>query len=200
MKLKLLGLIAYMALLGASQAGATTYNVDIVCAGGCSLTGTITTDGNTGVLSAPDIIDWNLAIEGGAIPANSSYDLLGPLSGNNSTVTLVGSVLTASAVGLFFNFGDPSKASLVFEDTTTPNNALAAFYSTFYYSLGGYANLDTYLGYVNYDPIVSSDNLQIAAVGTTPLPAALPLFASGLGAIGLFSWRRKRTNTAAIPA
>ena len=27
---------------------------------------------------------------------------------------------------------------------------------------------------------------------TTPLPAALPLFATGLGALGLFGWRRKR--------
>jgi hypothetical protein len=27
---------------------------------------------------------------------------------------------------------------------------------------------------------------------TTPLPAALPLFATGLGAMGLFGWRRKR--------
>ena len=29
----------------------------------------------------------------------------------------------------------------------------------------------------------------------TPLPAALPLFATGLGALGLFGWRRKRKNT-----
>ena len=29
-------------------------------------------------------------------------------------------------------------------------------------------------------------------VSTTPLPAALPLFATGLGALGLFGWRRKR--------
>ncbi len=34
-----------------------------------------------------------------------------------------------------------------------------------------------------------------AAVGTTPLPAALPLFATGLGA--LLGWRRKRKN--AVP-
>lgn len=33
---------------------------------------------------------------------------------------------------------------------------------------------------------------------TTPLPAALPLFASGLGALGLLGWRRKRKNAAAI--
>lgn len=32
----------------------------------------------------------------------------------------------------------------------------------------------------------------------TPLPATLPLFAGGLGAMGLFGWRRKRKNTATI--
>jgi len=33
---------------------------------------------------------------------------------------------------------------------------------------------------------------------TTPLPAALPLFATGLGALGLLGWRRKRKNAAAL--
>jgi hypothetical protein len=40
-------------------------------------------------------------------------------------------------------------------------------------------------------------NFETAA---TPLPAALPLFASGLGAMGLFGWRRKRRNAAARAA
>ena len=31
-----------------------------------------------------------------------------------------------------------------------------------------------------------------------PLPAALPLFATGLGALGLFGWRRKRKASAAL--
>ena len=34
----------------------------------------------------------------------------------------------------------------------------------------------------------------------TPLPAALPLFATGLGAMGLFGWRRKRKNAVTIAA
>ena len=33
---------------------------------------------------------------------------------------------------------------------------------------------------------------QDAGLNTTPLPAALPLFATGIGAIGLLGWRRKR--------
>jgi hypothetical protein len=34
--------------------------------------------------------------------------------------------------------------------------------------------------------------LDIGFVSSTPLPTALPLFATGLGALGLLGWRRKR--------
>src|SRR5262249_35578728 len=34
-------------------------------------------------------------------------------------------------------------------------------------------------------------------VSTTPLPTALPLFATGIGGLGLFGWRRKRQAQAA---
>ena len=37
-------------------------------------------------------------------------------------------------------------------------------------------------------------------ITTTPLPAALPLFSGGLAALGLFGWRRKRKNGAALAA
>jgi hypothetical protein len=40
---------------------------------------------------------------------------------------------------------------------------------------------------------VSADSISSA----TPLPAALPLFATGLGALGLLGWRRKRKAQAA---
>ena len=44
----------------------------------------------------------------------------------------------------------------------------------------------------------SGITLGSASVNATPLPAALPLFATGLGALGLLGWRRKRKKSAAI--
>ena len=38
---------------------------------------------------------------------------------------------------------------------------------------------------------------SFSPVTITPLPAALPLFAGGLGALGLLGWRRKRKAAAA---
>jgi hypothetical protein len=46
------------------------------------------------------------------------------------------------------------------------------------------------LVYVEANGLPAELNMSIAA---TPLPAALPLFASGLGALGLLGWRRKRS-------
>jgi hypothetical protein len=50
------------------------------------------------------------------------------------------------------------------------------------------------------DVAITSHNVFVSpltgnvVIGETPLPAALPLFAGGLGALGLLGgWRRKRT-------
>lgn len=41
---------------------------------------------------------------------------------------------------------------------------------------------------------------EVTELAQTPLPAALPLFATGLGALGLLGWRRKRKASAALTA
>ena len=59
--------------------------------------------------------------------------------------------------------------------------------------------------FIFIDPSVSgysielSDGVANGLLSSTPLPAALPLFATGLGAMGLLGWRRKR-KAAAIAA
>lgn len=49
------------------------------------------------------------------------------------------------------------------------------------------------------NPAYFGPNLQFSELPAsveTPLPGALPLFATGLGALGWFGWRRKRKNAA----
>jgi len=41
---------------------------------------------------------------------------------------------------------------------------------------------------------------SLSPVSATPLPAALPLFATGLGVMGLLGWRRKRKGVAPTAA
>ena len=56
---------------------------------------------------------------------------------------------------------------------------------------------EAYYFFTATDGNVLIDSLTMTA---TPLPAALPLFATGLAGLGLFGWRRKRKNSAAIAA
>ena len=42
------------------------------------------------------------------------------------------------------------------------------------------------------DVVAMDDFIYGEPVGAVPLPAALPLFATGLGVLGLLGWRRKR--------
>jgi hypothetical protein len=63
---------------------------------------------------------------------------------------------------------------------------------TFPDSLAPAGTLPTAFGLTNF---FSSANIQFDDAAT-PLPAALPLFATGLGALGLLGWRRKRKQVA----
>jgi hypothetical protein len=80
-------------------------------------------------------------------------------------------------------------------------------YGTFIATDGGgfqFSELDLTGARINTDgnvQLVSGQETLTSApfTPTTPLPAAFPLFATGLGAMGLFGWRRKR-KAAAIAA
>jgi hypothetical protein len=49
-------------------------------------------------------------------------------------------------------------------------------------------------------PGVSTGTVTVTGVSATPIPAALPLFAAGLGVMGFLTKRRKRKSGAAIAA
>jgi hypothetical protein len=67
------------AFFAGSSAHATVYEINLSVGAG-SVTGVIETNGVNGELSPSDLVDWNLLINSGA----SSFNLFGPLSGNNS--------------------------------------------------------------------------------------------------------------------
>ena len=94
---------------------------------------------------------------------------------------------TGGVNGLYGSFGFtlPSDADIAI--TTTFNGGFTIVGAIAGYDVGGY--------WGDFNNITTS-----AATSATPLPAALPLFASGLGALGLFGWRRKRKASAAIVA
>jgi hypothetical protein len=186
-----------------SPANATTYGVDEVglpfqcstypaCTLG-SLTGTITTNGTFGTGLSPSIITgWNLILNDGTNPSVN-------LTTANSFITFnFTNLLSATPAELAFNFSPtPCCIQQDLEFTSTSNGAavVTIFAALSNGDLGGIGIDAGYSGFENVtylsgtQPIAFGPN---AIGGETPVPAALPLFATGLGAMGLFGWRRKR--------
>jgi hypothetical protein len=143
-------------------------------------------------------------------------------AGNSAELTLTGfsgSQLLASACTFPAGLGSCAAEGLANQTSFSINDSelltVGVEYSLamdlFVASYGGSGTKDSQSGYI--DPVISFANsadvgpyelIFSAGVGdspaTTPLPAALPLFATGLGGLGLFGWRRKRKNTAAVAA
>jgi hypothetical protein len=186
MKAKLCGLTVLGALLNVTQAEATTFNLEnLQIAPSYSVTGSITTNGATGTLSSQmDISSWNLIINTG----NGPVDLNGPGSPATSAVNYTGLALSVVGTGLFFNYGLSTASFLEIGTTTAPNENVVLEDA----GQGGGPLLQFNDGVDSQSSSSVSGNIQIGTASVTPLPTALPLFASGLGAIGLFGWRRKR--------
>jgi len=181
-----------MALLSVAHAGATTFTLEnLQIAPSYSVTGSITTDGATS-LSQGDISSWNLTINTG----NGPVSLNGPGSPATSAVNLTGSALTVVGTGLFFNYGLSTDSFFEIGTTALPNENVVLEDA----SHPGGPLLQFNDGVDSQSTSSESGNTQIGIASATPLPATLPLFATGLGAMGLFGWRRKRKNAAIAAA
>jgi hypothetical protein len=80
-----------------------------------------------------------------------------------------------------------------FEVMDVGSTALTSIGWTVYATGGLYYGPDNL--FAIYEPVFAGTASPVAAA--TPLPASLPLFAMGLGAMGCFGWRRKQKHAAA---
>ena len=147
------------------------------------LIGSITTDGTQGALTGANIASYNLTIT----------NLVGAPFANfvNTGLTVIGG-LYALPGGLFFDFGDPAPCLCM------GLNMFGSDPGHVYFATGVQSPING--PNLNYNFIIQTTFSQREWIGglaeiasETPLPAALPLFATGLGALGLLGWRRKRT-------
>lgn len=131
-----------------------------------------------------------------------TFDYSGSFS--NIDITMIGAVLT----GKIFNFDQGSTATQLFAGDNN-NDYLVLNFAQPLPTIGGndaIASGCIFSTTGSPDPagcIPFFDTFKFfgsveSLDSATPLPAALPLFASGLGALGLLGWRRKRKAASAI--
>jgi hypothetical protein len=167
--LKLIGAVAAAAFLwqSAGTAQATTVTYDLTLAGDFSGTGT-------------------LSFTNGPVDSSS-----GAFAATDPTLTLNVDGLTfdPTATNVVFQFGNLWNVTFgwTFDPTNTAEmdgNGTSA--QIFFPTTGK-----------ELDATITAQLQTTNAVSNTPLPAALPLFATALAGLGLLGWYRKRTAIAA---
>ena len=190
MKAKVLGLIISLvaAFTWAGSANAITYTFDRTIGAG-SVMGSFTTDGTLGAIADPSHFT-SISITITAPNINGGV----ATSGTGSFPFYSGSGITATSTDLIFDFSQDAYFGFF---TATSD------WWCFDSSGSGCFVTGEILGTSSFtvaQSVSRTGQFVFASVpSATPLPAALPLFATGLGALGLLGWRRKR-KAAAIAA
>ena len=131
---------------------------------------------------------------------------IGPLSISNSTDTLYSINFSTNAMGQITGYQFTTQTNTILNP---PSGVTLAPYAEEVFSF----DLPAMFGVADgiYIPSIEADSyysynenmagtwyLDGQIISATPLPAALPLFATGLGGLGLLGWRRKRKVAAAL--
>ena len=183
-------LTACVFAFGVTQANAAVIEFDIMgtytpftsstltpCVGACTFSGTIWGDTTTGnfIISGPDAPNVTTTNVG-------TFDSIYQQSGT-STGTDWGVALQTDPTTLPFN--PTHLLGMIFSNNAT--GIFAAGSGTIFPSdATSSCTVNTRVS------CVISGTITLEKPSTVPLPAALPLFATGLGALGLLGWRRKR--------
>jgi hypothetical protein len=208
MKSKLLGLIVTVVMTVPASAASITYSLNIQ-ESIFSITGTITTDGTIGALQDSNVIAYDLAVTG--IPdvvclSACTADPSGTTANISGGSAATGPGLIATTNELNFDFADEYSNFIVLGNNNYPSDFVEFFDHVIASGDEGNGGIGIgglqFVFYPNLGNLVENPDgtYVIGSVTTTPLPAALPLFAAGLGIIGLFGWRRRRRSGAPLAA
>ena len=138
-----------------------------------------------GLLTRADAITIILDLN----PLSSSIDVGGSVTFTvNASISGGGGPVTGASID-FQIIAPPPITNL--GSNNTDASGIAALLETFSTAGTFTVEASTSNG-VGLPPITSNDVTVTVNSAATPLPAALPLFATGLGGLGLLGWRRKR--------
>ena len=183
-KLRYIGALAGALLLASTAAHALTFNFSFTNTAG---------DGTAGTVTGQVVLSTDNAIEAATSVTIDSYP---------AAVGSLGTVpITVSLAGVVSNSFDVSSGQIIasdFVDEFALNDFLILN------TVHGVACLEVNVGSpaagscnqfsANPSGGAAVDDLSFTSANftATPLPSALPLFATALGALGLLGWRRKR--------
>jgi hypothetical protein len=124
-----------------------------------------------------DTSTYQTAILTGTLVVPVAETVAFSLSSDDDSFLAVGNNVVAQVGGVH------SSGSTTYSSILGPGSYLLTLF---------YADRDHVAAYLDF----SVDGKGVTLSSTTPLPATLPLFASGLGVLGLLGWRRKRKAVA----
>ena len=149
--------------------------------------------------SQASTLSYDLVLSGGSSQIDGIFSVNGSVPNSGQSGPLQITSLSLNVGGTSYNF-----ASQLFTPVATFNNGALTSIEYVGSADGFKLDLGTVgLNYVFYDFLntsYSSAGSVLASgigVSTTPLPSGLPLFLTGLAALGFLGWRKKRMMQAA---
>ena len=159
-------------ILAIGPARAVTYDISGIDISGDTLTGTIVGDATLSTITSINLVDSQLSSPLTVVQGYGNSILSAAPTTGTPVVTIA---FNSNAFSFLSNLntslcnGDPVCVNILTAQLTSDLNSVS----------GG-------------DFSSQFAATATAEVATTPLPAALPLYATGLGALALIRWRRKR--------